>query len=396
MTRARAPRCLFLAALVPAALARAQTPAEPPDACARRLLERAAAAYREGQGFTETLHYRVEAPGSERVEKRLEAVASGRDFVVRDPSTTAVVVGAALYLTRPDHPARYLEVAFRGDLSAALEQAAGPGLSLFEPLSVAMRGGKGWDGWLEILRFKQLGPLTVRGCSSSVPAGAAIRLQADNGSLDLRLGARDGLPIGVELRFRPSGAPEGVEVHVEGSYERSAPPERIGFDASGKERALRFEDLGAAGLAPGSPAPPVLLSALSGADVPLSAYRGRVVVLDFWASWCAPCWKALEEGARLIAWARERRIDLVLLPVNTLEDLPSEERRRRVAGLWAAKAMPVPTLLDEDGAAFRAFGAPGLPSVAVIGPDGVLQAIHQGVPGAATLREEVAAAGAPR
>jgi cytochrome c biogenesis protein CcmG, thiol:disulfide interchange protein DsbE len=78
-----------------------------------------------------------------------------------------------------------------------------------------------------------------------------------------------------------------------------------------------------AGKTPG--APPFTLPRLGGdGEVALSAYRDKVVVLNFWASWCVPCKK---ETPRLQeVWERHRRDGLVVLGVDTL-DFDGDGRR---------------------------------------------------------------------
>ena len=64
----------------------------------------------------------------------------------------------------------------------------------------------------------------------------------------------------------------------------------------------------------GSPAPEFSLKDLSGGEVSLSRHRGHVVLLDFWATWCAPCRQSIPELVEL--QERYRRKGLVVLGVS--------------------------------------------------------------------------------
>jgi peroxiredoxin len=81
------------------------------------------------------------------------------------------------------------------------------------------------------------------------------------------------------------------------------------------------------GLAPGTPAPAFRLPALAGAPVELAALRGRVVLLNFWATWCPPC----------------------------VEEMPSLERLHQALG--PEGLMVVGVAVDESDADVRSFVA---------------------------------------
>lgn len=407
--RTARPALAALILLLPAAVSAAPAPvaAEEAERCARRLLGVAASAYRAAPALRDRLRYVVEAPGSEREPKDLTFGfgPSGEAFA-EDPGLAAVAAGGRLYVTRSDAPTRYVAAPYAGDFAAALDAVVGADGSLFEPTPIAMRAGKGFQAWLEGLRFKQLGPLRVVGCGEALgPAGrrrGEVRLEADNGGVVVGVDPSSGFLADVALRIRPPGAPEGFVVKVDGHFSPQvldAGSGAVRFEPGARAAVAGLGELGSERLRTGQPAPALALRDLAGRPVLLAGLRGRVVVLDLWATWCVSCWKTLRSADALQRWARSEGLPVTVLPVNTLEQAASPpERLARVAAFWRSQGLAVDTVLDEGDAAFRALGSPGLPSVVILDGDGVVRAVLVGVPpdGERTLREAVRRALAPR
>lgn len=110
------------------------------------------------------------------------------------------------------------------------------------------------------------------------------------------------------------------------------------------------------------PAPAVTMPAFAGPPIALSRLRGHPVVLNFWASWCAPC---REEAPLLVQIAREfGPRGLIVIGVDT-EDLESPAK-----AFLARYGVGYPNARDPDGAVARLFGATGVPETFFIGADG--------------------------
>jgi thiol-disulfide isomerase/thioredoxin len=105
---------------------------------------------------------------------------------------------------------------------------------------------------------------------------------------------------------------------------------------------------------PPAPAPDFTLRDLARRPVRLADFRGRVVVLNFWATWCAPC---REEIPAMQALARDLADrGLVVLAVNY------EERPDVVRAFARDTDLGLAVLLDADGAAARRYRVTGLPA----------------------------------
>lgn len=112
--------------------------------------------------------------------------------------------------------------------------------------------------------------------------------------------------------------------------------------------------------------PELRLRGIDGGVHDLAALRGRVVLVNFWATWCPPCIEELPSLQRL--WDAWRRHGLEVLAVNVGEEARDVETF--LAGFRPALAFPV--LLDEDGDAFGAWRVFGLPTTFVVDRQGRL------------------------
>jgi thiol-disulfide isomerase/thioredoxin len=111
------------------------------------------------------------------------------------------------------------------------------------------------------------------------------------------------------------------------------------------------------------PAVPALaLSELGGTARTLADYRGRVVLLNFWATWCEPCRDELASIGKLQERLAGQPFAVVLINYG--------EARARVADFAKREAISFPILLDPNQDAPRAWRVRVLPSSFLVGPDG--------------------------
>ena len=129
-------------------------------------------------------------------------------------------------------------------------------------------------------------------------------------------------------------------------------------------------------LAPGTQAPDFTLADLDGKPVKLSDFRGRCVVLDFWASWCPDCRAEIPELKQLAAESDPAAVQFVSVSFDrAFETLRAFVAEQQLPGTQlfepAGKA---------DSAIGAAFGVKWIPSLYLIGPDGsvLLSTVHAG------------------
>jgi thiol-disulfide isomerase/thioredoxin len=125
-----------------------------------------------------------------------------------------------------------------------------------------------------------------------------------------------------------------------------------------------------------------------GDRVELAQLRGRVVVLDFWASWCPPCRRSIPILNELARDLTHRGVSFY--GVNT-EPVPSP----RVADFHRELDARFPSLHDPDGTLQTEFGVEALPTLVVIDAEGRIRHVETGVPDGAALRTLLESLSAP-
>jgi peroxiredoxin len=130
--------------------------------------------------------------------------------------------------------------------------------------------------------------------------------------------------------------------------------------------------------------PAVTFQRADGGTVHLADYKGKVVLIDFWASWCQPCQTAFPALDALHRDLENRGVEV--LAVNL------DERRRDAETFLTAHPHTMTVLFDPAGTSPMAFGVRGMPSSFVLDRRGTIRYTHMGYTSdvAATYRQEIA------
>jgi len=110
--------------------------------------------------------------------------------------------------------------------------------------------------------------------------------------------------------------------------------------------------------------PIFVLSDLNGKTHQLQDYRGKVVLINFWASWCLPCLGEMRSMRRLADSLN--RQEFVLLTLN------STDSARRITEVLKSLHLDIPVLLDTDSEVFKALQAKVLPTSYLLDHNGRL------------------------
>lgn len=128
-------------------------------------------------------------------------------------------------------------------------------------------------------------------------------------------------------------------------------PEGGGSDSEGLESALV-----------GKPAPEIELDMLDGSKFRLERRRNKIVVLDFWASWCGPCLQAMPQVESVVREFANRDVELVAINL--------EESPERVRPVLERLKLEIPVAFDRDGRVAERYGATSIPQTVIVDREG--------------------------
>lgn len=120
----------------------------------------------------------------------------------------------------------------------------------------------------------------------------------------------------------------------------------------------------------GQPAPNFTLVGIDGAAYELSKFNGKVVVLDFWASWCGPCVKTMPEIDRVVKEVGGKQVELIAVNV--------QESKERVATAVGRLGITATVLLDVDGEVSAQYQANAIPQTVIIDRNGTVTQLFVG------------------
>lgn len=127
---------------------------------------------------------------------------------------------------------------------------------------------------------------------------------------------------------------------------------------------------GASAIAIKENAPDFTLKTLEGSNLRLEEYRGQVVLLNFWASWCGPCRQEMPILDRL--HQRYEDTGFAVLGVNV------EGKAKPAQEIVDKTNVTFPVLIDQAQATSKLYNLQAMPSTVVIDRDGVIRYIHRG------------------
>lgn len=134
--------------------------------------------------------------------------------------------------------------------------------------------------------------------------------------------------------------------------------------------ALSLTRTPAAALEAGQAAPDIQLKDLSGKPVSLSSFKGKVIVVDFWASWCGPCKQSMPFLEKLSKTYKEK--GLIVLGVNIDNDAKSAKK------FLDEVKVSFTIVNDADKKVAKAYAPPTMPSSYIIDRDGKVRRVHAG------------------
>ncbi|MBQ4524257.1 MAG: TlpA family protein disulfide reductase [Lachnospiraceae bacterium] len=129
----------------------------------------------------------------------------------------------------------------------------------------------------------------------------------------------------------------------------------------------------------GDTAPDFTAELVEGGEITLSEQNGKIVLLNFWATWCSPCVREMPAFERLV---EEYKDEVIVIAVNCMED------ENAVAEFIKEKGYTFPVAYDVEGNICEKYPSDGIPYTLVIDKEGVIRKIYLGAGDAEEQYEE--------
>ncbi len=112
-------------------------------------------------------------------------------------------------------------------------------------------------------------------------------------------------------------------------------------------------------------APDIIVNGFNGAPLQLSSLKGKVVMLNFWATWCPPCREEIPSIIKLNSKMAGKPFQLVTVPID-------EGGKPAVEAFFNTSGYSLPAYIDPDGRAAKTYGITGVPETYLIDKNGIL------------------------
>ncbi|WP_026842177.1 TlpA disulfide reductase family protein [Citrifermentans bremense] len=116
----------------------------------------------------------------------------------------------------------------------------------------------------------------------------------------------------------------------------------------------------------GAAAPDFTLSDLSGKQVQLSSLKGKVVLVNFWATWCPPCREEIPSMVKLNQIMQGKNFQMLAISID-------EGGKQAVQEFFRQNGVALPALLDTDGSVSRRYGTTGVPETFIVDGKGMIR-----------------------
>ncbi|MCX5641017.1 MAG: TlpA disulfide reductase family protein [Planctomycetota bacterium] len=357
------------------------------SACKRgaAVLEAAQKAYQAAKNLTDHTELTIAMPDGEQNEVIDMSFGTGDEMLIKMGSLQIVSTGGTVYFV-PDQPAdKYLSKKIEGNANATLI-AMLPGFSLPAP-ALAMRQPAAGSKITDAFAMGAKGGVAIKGFRE-YDGKQEILVGGTAAEGVVSFDSKTNFITGFNMQMTPDGLPATVRI---GFIVKCAPSAEalktpISFDAGKRVSVAKLEDLftppadePAPGITvkDGQAAPLGVLTMLDGKTLDLASLKGKVVVIDFWATWCGPCRKGLPL-LQTFADQMKGNDKVAIYAVNVWEQQKGDELTKKVTDFWTKQAFTMNVAMDPEAKLIMQYGFQGIPACIIIGADGMLVSSHMG------------------
>ncbi|MEZ6190885.1 MAG: TlpA disulfide reductase family protein [Phycisphaerales bacterium] len=316
---------------------------------------------------------------------------------VEFPDQLLVSDGKTLYYNNDGMPGKHLAISVPAEIDYPWLVEQVPSMSFpFGPIDLVLLLSDDLPSFLAMAESGE--PAMIQPDPDDPAQRPRVQLGLPMGVMTLTLDPKTNLVQQAALAINPASAAQyggqGVVYTFDfkiNSTDQPIDDDRFAFDTAGSVASPSMQHMMASGSnAPhpltGKPTPELKLPDIDGNehDIAVDDADAKVIVLDFWATWCGPCVAALPELQEVYDWAKAEGKSVAIYAVNQGETVDE------VKQFWADKGLSIPVLMDENFTSAQSYQVNGIPQTVVI-CGGKVQQVHVGYgPGmAGRLKAEI-------
>ncbi len=350
------------------------------------MVQKIVKAYQTPKAFSNTASLSIEFGGDQMQEQVSTIYGADGSMEMQLPNLVIKVLDGYFYAEIAGEDGSYLKRPIGAGFAPTIKSVFGT--TEIIPFDCMLREGN-TKGWLQNMTIGVMQNPKIEGIDTGKdPQGNESNIMSvttPNGSMDVFVDPKTNLVTGALAMFSLGEGSDMAKLSIvmaTKSYDKL--PKPITFEPGDRKAVESIEEIlpppGEEPDSTGKMAPDFTLPLYGSEEmITLSKLRGKIVVLDFWATWCGPCRRGLPLVQKFADWAGENTDDVVVYAVNVWEQANTfEDVSKMVGDFWKKNKYTMPTLISMKPALTEKYGIGGIPVTLVIGKDGSIVKTHRG------------------